>query len=162
MKKTMLWVVMAVIAIMLMVAFDLSLSPTEPIVLADNIAPNALFVCPVSTDSVWVDISNGLNQVRTWVVIGLLFAVFLLIAIWSWALYQNLLKDKFDRASFKGPWGYTKFLFWAIIVVVMLMKTPDSYRLVEISGARGNWVLCDNNTPGAHAAPISKIHYKKH
>ena len=69
--------------------------------------------------------------------------------LWMWALYQNLLKDKFNRDSFKKPWMFTKFLFWAIVIMTVLMKTPDYFRAIEIDGARGQYVLCESSTPGA-------------
>lgn len=157
MKPTMMFAIMMVTAIVLMISFDISLSPNAPIVLNDTVAPNALFVCPV-TKSIWTDIASGIGVLRRPLLIGLFFAIMILTAVWSWALYQNLLKDKFDRGTYKNPWAYTKLLFWASIVVFMLIRTPDSFRTVHIDGANGDWVLCDNNTPGARAVHADKVH----
>ena len=157
MKPTMMFAIMMLTAIVLMVSFDISLSSNTPIVLQDAVAPNALFVCPV-TDSVWTKIAAGLAHAKRPLVIGFVFAAMILAAVWSWALYQNLLKDKFDRGAYKNPWAFTKLLFWAAVIVFMLVRTPDSFRLVHIDGANGDWVLCDNNTPGARAVHADKVH----
>ena len=58
----------------------------------------------------------------------------------------------------KRPWAATKLLFWALVIVLMLVKTPNYFRTVYVDGARGEWVLCESNTPGARAATASKIH----
>lgn len=157
MKPTMMFAIIMLAVIVLMVSFNVSLSPNAPIVLNDAVAPNALFVCPV-TDSFWTQVAGGLSQVKRPLVIAFFFAVMILIAVWSWALYQNLLKDKFDRGSFKKAWGFTKLLFWATIIMHILIHTPDSFRTVHIDGANGEWVLCDNNTPGARAVHANKVH----
>lgn len=157
MKPTMMFAVIMVTAIVLMVSFNITLSPNTPIVLNDTIAPNALFVCPV-TDSGWIQVADGLGHFTRPLVIALFFAMMILTAVWSWALYQNLLKDKFNRDSFKNPWAFTKWLFWAAIIVFMLIRTPDSFRTVHIDGANGAWVLCDNNTPGARAVHADSVH----
>ena len=94
----MMFAIMMVTAIVLMISFDISLSPNAPIVLNDTVAPNALFVCPV-TKSIWTDIASGIGVLRRPLLIGLFFAIMILTAVWSWALYQNLLKDKFDSSN---------------------------------------------------------------
>lgn len=157
MKPTMMFVIIMITAIVLMVSFDISLSPTSPIVLNEAVAPNALFVCPV-VDSSWTRIAAGIGQFTRPLLIGLFFSVMILTAVWSWALYQNLLKDKFDRGAYKNPWAFTKLLFWAAVIVFMLIRTPDSFRVVHLDGGAGTWVLCDNNTPGAKAVYADKVH----
>ncbi len=157
MKPTMMFAVIMLTVIVLMVAFDISFAPHATIAVSDSVAPNALFVCPV-TDSMWTSVSAGLSRFTRPLVISLFFAIMILLAVWSWALYQNLLKDKFNRDSFKNPWAFTKLLFWAAIIVFMLVRTPDSFRTVHLDGASGNWVLCDNNSPGARAVHANKVH----
>ncbi|MEE1030177.1 MAG: hypothetical protein UIC65_04085 [Alphaproteobacteria bacterium] len=157
MKPTMMFTVIMITAIVLMVSFGISLGPNTPIALNDAVAPNALFVCPVK-DSGWTQIAAGIGQFTRPLVISLFFAIMILAAVWGWALYQNLLKDKFDRGSYKNPWAFTKLLFWAAIIVFMLIKTPDYFRIVHLDGDNGAWVLCDNNTPGARAVHANKVH----
>ena len=77
---------------------------------------------------------------------------------WGWQLYQNMLSDKFKRDSFKNIWGYTKLAFWAGVIVLLIVATPNSFRRVEITGAGNNWVLCDGNTPGARAVRADAVH----
>ncbi len=156
MKPTMIFAIMALTAIVLMVAFDISLSPHSAIQLSADISTNALYVCPIK-ESVWTSIAQGLGMVTKPLTIGLVFALMILSAFWSWALYQNLLKDKFDRGAYKTPWGATKLLFWACVILMLLIKTPDYYRTVHLEGADGNWVLCDSNTPGAQAVHANKV-----
>lgn len=157
MKPTMMFAVIMVTAIVVMVSFNISLAPNAPIILNDTVAPNALFVCPV-TDSIWTQIAAGIGRFARPLKIALFFSIMILIAVWLWALYQNLLKDKFDRGAYKNPWAFTKLLFWASIIVFMLIRTPDSFRIVHLDGNNGTWVLCDNNTPGAKAVHADKVH----
>lgn len=78
--------------------------------------------------------------------------------MWSWALYQNLLKDKFVRDAYKTPWEFTKLLFWAVVIITMLTMTPNHFRTVHLDGASGDWILCDNNTPGARVVRADSVH----
>lgn len=157
MKPTMLFAIILMTSIALMSAFNITLSPTEPINLAADVAQNALYVCPVK-DSTWTTIANAMSHFKRPMTIGFFFAVILLCFAWAWALYQNLLKDKFVRDAYKTPWSATKLLFWATIIISMITFTPDYYRTVHITGARGDWVLCENNTPGARAVNANAVH----
>ncbi|MDW2958487.1 MAG: hypothetical protein R8M37_01595 [Alphaproteobacteria bacterium] len=159
MKPTMLFAIILMISIVLMTSFNLTLSPTESLTVSAAMSPQALYVCP-DTDSFWTPLSDGLVQLRRPIIIGFIFVGILLVFIWGWALYQNLLKDKFSRDTYKKPWGFTKLAFWAIIIVSMLMSTPNHYRMVRIDGAPGDWVLCENNTPGAKVVRASAVHAK--
>ena len=160
MKQTMMFAIMATVAIILMVAFDVRLNPNAVPVSVGDIPPNALFVCPVG-ESAWTSAAHMLMNIKKPIQIGLVFATLVLISVWAWALYQNLLKDKFDRGVYKNPWGYTKLLFWACVVVFMLMKTPDSFRFVHVDGLTGDWVLCDATSKNARMENINKIHDMK-
>ena len=157
MKPTMLFAIILMTSIALMSAFNITLSPTEPINLAADVAQNALYVCPVK-DSVWTTIANAMSNFKRPMTIGFFFALTLLCFAWAWALYQNLLKDKFVRDAYKTPWSATKLLFWATVIISMITFTPDYYRTVHITGARGDWVLCENNTPGARAVNANAVH----
>lgn len=156
MKPTMLFAIIMMTIIVLMTVFNITLSPTAPIKLAENVAQNAMYVCPI-TDNTWTEIATALSQFKRPLIIGFFFAIILLCFAWSWALYQNLLKDKFVRDAYKTPWAATKMLFWATVIMLMILKTPDHYRTVHVNGANGNWVLCENNTPGARAAPAKNV-----
>lgn len=159
MKPTMLFAIILMISIILMTSFNLTLLPTEPLTVSATMSPQALYVCPVG-DSFWVSLSDGIAQFKKPILIGFVFVFILLIFIWIWALYQNLLKDKYSRDTYKKPWSFTKFAFWAGIVAMMLISTPDYYRAVKIDGVPGDWVLCENNTPGAKAVRASAVHAK--
>ena len=84
-----------------------------------------------------------------------------LIVVWAWAMYQSLLKDKFNRDKFIKPWSYTKMLFWAIMIVYILMMTPNYFRTVHVSGSTSNWDMCDGTMPGAKAVRASMVEPKK-
>lgn len=157
MKPTMMFAVMMIAVIILMASFDLSFAPNVPLKLSESVSPNALFVCP-ATDSFWTQLSDGFQILKKPALITFLFSIMLLIVVWSWALYQNLLKDKFNRDAFKKPWEYTKLCFWAGMIVLLLLYTPNHFRTVHITGVQGNWVLCENNTPGARPVRASAVH----
>ncbi len=159
MKPTMLFAIILMISIILMTSFNLTLLPTEPLTVSASMSPQALYVCPAG-DSFWDALANGISQFKKPISIGFVFVFILLIFIWVWALYQNLLKDKYSRDTYKKPWGFTKLAFWAGIIVMILMSTPNHYRTVKIDGAPGDWVLCENNTPGAQAVRASAVHAK--
>jgi hypothetical protein len=157
MKPTMMFAIIMLAVIVLMVSFNVSLSPNAPIVLNDAVAPNALFVCP-ATSNTWDMLANGLGQFTKPLIIAFFFAVILLCFSWAWAMYQNLLKDKFVRDAFKKPWAATKMLFWALVVVLLLVKTPNYFRTVHVDGTNTNWVMCESNTPGARAVRADAVH----
>ena len=83
--------------------------------------------------------------------------IIVLLFAWGWALYQNLLKDKFNADVYKNPWGITKIVFWAVIIAVLLVKTPNYFRRVDVRGHGNNWVLCENTSEGAKAAPYKMV-----
>ena len=156
MKNTMLWVIMFMIAIILMVSFDISLTPNQPVQVPLAARANALYVCPAASE-MWDAISNGIMPFKRYINITIIFSGLILLAIWGWALYQNLLKDKFNRDSFKKPWGATKFFFWCVITIYILVMTPNYFRTVHITGSNQDWVLCENNTPGARPVRANAV-----
>ena len=157
MKPTMLFAIMAMISIVLMAGFGLTLGPSDAIRLSTQNAANALYVCPADSGA-WASVAGNIHPFARVVSIVFIFCIVLLIFSWSWALYQNLLKDKFNRDSFKQPWGYTKMLFWAGVIALMLFYTPNHFRSVRVTGLQGDWVLCQNNTPGTQAVRASAVH----
>lgn len=157
MKPTMLYAIVLLVSIILMTAFDISLSPTVSVAVSDSVAPNALYVCPAASTT-WDTLSRGFSQFTRPLIIGFLFAAMLLIFSWAWALYQNLLKDKFVRDAFKQPWAFTKLFFWAIVAVYILVMTPNYFRGVRLDGASGEWVLCDSDSPGRRVVRAESVH----
>lgn len=156
MKPTMLFVVVLLTSIILMTVFNITLLPTTPITLPPDAAANALYVCPAASNT-WDMLSQGMVLFKKPLIIGFFFAVILLCFSWSWAMYQNLLKDKFVRDTFKTPWSLTKMLFWFVVIVLLLIKTPNYFRRVEVVGTNTNWILCENNTPGAQAVRADAV-----
>lgn len=157
MKPTMLFAIVLLTAIILMTSFDIQLSPTQPLVVAPEAAPTTLYVCPAASKT-WDMLAQAFGQFTRPLIIGFFFAVILLCFSWAWAMYQNLLKDKFVRDAFKTPWAATKLLFWAVVILSMLAFTPNYFRSVRVDGTNGNWVLCENNTPGARAVRSDTVH----
>ena len=157
MKPTMMFAIILMTSIILMTVFNITLSPTEPLAVSATVAPNALYVCPAASNT-WDLLAQGFALFTKPLVIGFFFAVIILVFMWSWALYQNLLKDKFGRDAYKNPWAFTKLLFWAVVIITMLTMTPNYFRTVHLTGASGNWVLCENNTPGARAVRADSVH----
>ena len=157
MKPTLLYAIIMLVAIVLMTTFGFSLSPDTTVAVSASDAPNTLYVCS-AVSSVWDDLANGMIQLKRPLVIGFIFALMILIFLWLWALYQNLLKDKFMRDAFKTPWGLTKLYFWGIVIILMLMLTPNYFRSVRVDGMNRPQVLCESNTPGARPVPAESVH----
>jgi len=149
MKPTMLFAVVLITAIILASSFGLHVMPINPLYnLTQDVAANALYVCPVESSS-WDSIARALRPMIMYVNIIFFFSLMLLLFSWGWALYQNLLKDSFKQDAFKGPWAFTKLLFWASILFYILVWTPNHYKNVHVQGAKGEWVLCEQNSTGA-------------
>ena len=159
MKKSMLSAIILLTIIVLMASFDLSLDGSAPVQLADNIKGNALFVCP-ATNSFWDQISAEFSFFRNYILMGFFFATIILAFMWGWGLYQNLLKDSFNKDAFSKPWGFTKLLFWAAVIMVLILNTPNRYRTVEVTGKTGDYVLCENTSPGAVIVRSDLVHRK--
>ena len=157
MKPIMLYAIIAVAAIAIVAGFGFQLGSTEMPELSESMAANVLFVCPAQSTT-WDSIAFALRPFLRYIVGGAFFVVVLLMFGWGWQLYQNMLSDKFKRDSFKNIWGYTKLAFWAGVIVLLIVATPNSFRRVEITGAGNNWVLCDGNTPGARAVRADAVH----
>lgn len=156
MKPTMILTITAITAIILLSSFDLTLMPTTPVKIPESMLANALYVCPAQ-ETTWDTLATGMVQLEKILIPIMIFATTMLVTAWCWALYQNLLKDKFARDSYKKPWASTKLLFWAIVAMTMLTRTPNYFRSVSVTGVRGEWVLCENNTPGAKAVHANAV-----
>lgn len=157
MKQAMMWAIMAMIAIILMASFGFHLGGAPDVVtVPGNISGTELYVCPVASNA-WDSISVAMRPFTRGLVIIYSFVVMVLVALWGWAMYQNLLKDKFDSKSFVNAWKFTKLTFWAGLILLILVKTPNYYRTVHLAGDGTAVVLCENNTPNALAVPASSV-----
>ena len=147
MKPTMIFALAMLTLVVLMASFGVHFGDVAPTVHVspDNLG-NALYICPAASNG-WDSAAHMLRTIRTPLLIMLFFAAFMLAFAWGWGLYQNLLKDKFNKNAFLKPWGFTKLLFWAVVIVMLVMNTPNRYRTVHVRNFPGNYVLCENNTP---------------
>lgn len=157
MKPIMLFSVILIAAIILAASFGLHIMPIEPLYnLAPDVAGGALYVCPAAS-ATWDAVAQGIRPYLNYINMFFFFAIMLLLFGWGWSLYQNLLKDKFEQNAFKNVWGFTKALFWGVVVVALLATTPNYFRTVSIVGAPGKYVLCESNTPGALPVKASAV-----
>lgn len=159
MKKQMMSAIILLTIIILMASFDFSLDGTPPIEVPTDIQGRALFVCPAAS-SFWDSIAAGFSFFTRYVLMGFYFATIVLAFMWGWALYQNLLKDSFNKDAFTKPWGFTKLLFWSGIILLLVFNTPNRYRMVEVSDMPGEWVLCESTSAGAVAVSADSVHAK--
>ncbi len=157
MKPTMLFAIVMLAAIVLISSFGLQFAATTPISVPENMAGSVLYVCPMAS-STWDSVAKSLEPFVRPITVGFFFAAMLLMFSWGWALYQNLLKDSFKRESFKNPWAFTKMWFWAGIIILLAVATPNHFRAVHLSGVPDQYVLCDNDTPGARAVRADAVH----
>ncbi len=149
MKPTMVTAICLLTAIIIVSSFELQLDPVDVSTqIPDAVAANILYVCPVAS-TIWDPISAGFTQFAKFFKVLLAGCVMILSFSWGWALYQNLLKDKFDGDKYKQPWGLTKILFWAVVIIFMLMMTPNYFRTVHVNGINKDFVLCEVGDEGA-------------
>ena len=158
MKPTMIFTIVMMIIIILMTAFDVHFGANVPLDVAPDKMAHTLFVCPVEQGGIWAIFSTMLKRATKPITIGFSFAILMLMFSWGWALYQNLLKDKFSRDVYKNPWAFTKMTFWALVAVLLAAATPTYFRTVKVEGSNEKWVLCENNSPRAVAVPAEKVH----
>ncbi|MBO4480703.1 MAG: hypothetical protein J5742_03735 [Alphaproteobacteria bacterium] len=159
MKKPMISAIVFLTIVILMASFGFSLDGTPPMVLPESIRGSALFVCPANSDF-WDAMATGFGQFHRYILIGFFFGAIILAFAWGWALYQNLLQDKFKREDFAKPWAFTKLLFWAGVAILIILHTPNHYRRLEIRGTTGDWVICDNTSTDVRAVPINLVETK--
>ena len=136
--------------IILAASFNMNFGGNAPVALPAGVNPDSvLYVCPLAKDGGFVQFSAALHAVGRYVYLGFAFMVLVLVFSWGWALYQNLLKDKFSADAYKNPWGLTKVVFWMAVISFVLFKTPDYFRRVDIRGRGTDWVFCENTSVGA-------------
>ena len=150
MKSTMVTAICLLTAIIIVSSFGLQLDPVDvSSQIPDAVAANILYVCPVES-TIWDPIAAGFSQFSKFFKVLLAACLIVLSFSWGWAFYQNLLKDKFDGDKYKQPWGLTKMLFWAVVVIFMLMMTPNYFRTVHVNGISKDFILCEVGDEGAY------------
>ena len=156
MKPSMVFSIVALIAIVVAASFGVQLSPVTPRTVPESVMGTELYVCP-ATGNNWDLFASAVAPFNHYIVIAFFAVVIMLMFVWGWALYQNLLNDKFKPDLFAKAWRPTKFVFWAGVILLVATMTPNHFRRVHINGASGEWVLCENNTPGARAVRASAV-----
>lgn len=145
----MLFSIIFMTAIILASSFGLRIMDVAPFPLPNNVDPGqVLYVCPAASNW-WDQVAAAIRPYYLYINMFFFFMVMLLVFFWGWALYQNLLKDKFDKGAYTKIWGFTKSVFWLAVAVVLLVWTPNHFRSVQINGSPESWVFCESNTPGA-------------
>ena len=148
MKPIMLLTIVLIAAIVLASSFGLQIMPLTPVTIPAGAADAALYVCPAASQT-FATIADGIRPYTHYIIMIFFFIILLLMFSWGWALYHNLLEDKFKADAYKKPWAVTKVTFWAGMIVILLTATPNHFRTVQITGAPGHWVLCMPNDTGA-------------
>ena len=138
-------------------AFNMNLDGRTSVKLRAGIdSANVLYICPID-NTTWTGISSSLHTLSRYASIAFLFFGIVLFFSWGWALYQNLLKDKFVEDAYKMPWALTKGFFWVLIAFTILVVTPNHYRSVQVRGQDTPWVLCDSNSAWARAVDYRAV-----
>ena len=148
-KPGLLFAISVFTIIIVAVSFNFNLGANAPVKLRNGINPdNVLYVCNAASD-MWDRVSQGLHFLAGFAPLFFSFVGIVLLFSWGWALYQNLLKDKFIDEAYKNPWDLTKIFFWIAVVFTVFYMTPNHFRQVEVRGSEEQWVLCDNTSEGA-------------
>jgi len=141
--------ILAIIAIIVASSFGLHIFPTAPIHnLPDSALNIALFVCPEANETFDL-IAQQLSYIQGSLTIVFFFVFMIWIAMLGWALYQNLLQDKFVEKNWQSIMFLGKTLFWITIIITLLMHSPNHFRRVNLRGATGDFVLCESNNPAS-------------
>ena len=156
-KPGLLFAVVVFAIIILAASFNMNLGGNAPVHLKAGVNPDTiLYVCPIG-ESNWDTFATAFSMWRQQIYMFFVFAMIVLLFSWGWALYQNLLKDKFSDDVYKNPWGLTKMFFWAGVVCTVLAMTPNYYRRVHVNGNNQQWVLCENTSEGARPVRASAV-----
>ena len=158
-KPGLLFAVCLLAIIVLATAFGFNFGGDATVQLRAGVNPDSvLYICPLA-DDIWDSFASALSMGRRYIYIGFCFAGIILLFSWGWALYQNLVKDKFSADAYKNPWGLTKMFFWAAVICVILVMTPNYFRKVHVhvNGHDSEWVLCDNTSTDARAVNADAV-----
>ena len=162
MNKGLLITVSVLAIIILATAFDFNFGGNTAVHLRSGINPDdVLYICPVA-DNVWDSFAEVMTLGKKYIYIGFSFAGIVLLFSWCWALYQNLVKDKFSADAYKNPWGLTKLFFWAGVICIILTMTPNYFRTVHVRlrWQETSWVLCENTSDGARAVNAKAVYLR--
>ena len=154
-----LWVLFA-IAIIIVSNYNFQLMPGKPVILPDSAKGFALFVCPAA-DAGFEEAARQLGMFKDILFIVFMFLLMLWAAITGWTLYQSLLKDKFEKKSYELPIFLGKFLLFAFMIAMVVLKTPNYFRTIQLAGSDDKWVLCESDTPGARAVKKDAVSVKR-
>ena len=158
-KPGLLFAVSMLALIILAVVFDLNFGGNAPVQLRPGVNPDdVLYVCPILEDS-WSQFAEALSFGRKYIMMFFAFALIVLSFSWGWALYQNLLKDKFNADVYKNPWELTKIFFWGAVIVTVLSMTPNYFRTVNVNigGNETKAVLCESTSENARAVNAQTV-----
>lgn len=148
----MLFSIFAMAAIILAASFGLRIIDVAPGTLPAGVdSATVLYVCPAAT-GFFDSFATAIRPMVRYINMGSLFSLILLAASWSWALYQGMLADKFQREKFANSWFLTKVWFWIMIVTILLTNTPNFFRRVEVNGMPGQYIMCD--ATATNAVPV--------
>ena len=159
MKPGLLLSAIALVTIIVVASFGLRILPPDAIVpLPDSANPgDFLWVCP-SAHPYFDRIALFFSNIQTQMNIAFFFGLLFVILAFAWALYQNLLKDKFEPKPYETAWFFTKVLFWIAVVATVLMHAPNHYRTVKIDGRTGTFVTCNMGEKNAEPVPETAVH----
>jgi len=159
-KPGLLFTVCVLAMIILATSFNMNFGSNPPVRLPNGVKPdNVLYVCPIAS-SVWDSLATAFRYFSKYAYVLLSFAVIVLMFSWGWALYQNLLKDKFNADAYKNSWDLTKVIFWMAVVVTIFFMTPNHFRRVDVKGSKSQWVLCENTSTGAKAVKSGFVTFR--
>lgn len=150
-----LWVLLA-IGIIVASTNHIQLMHIKPLALPESMASQALFVCP-AFDPGAASSAVSAQKLKGGFQILFMFGVILWIAVTGWTFYQSLLKDKFEKKSWDLPIFFAKMIIFGTILLTIILNSPNHYRTVYVNGSNSEWVLCENNTPGARAVKADAL-----
>ncbi len=156
MKPSMIFAIVMLTAIVVASSFGVQMMPNPPVQIPASAAGTELYVCHAASTT-WDLVARTFRPFTHYIVILFFFCAMILLFNWGWAMYQNLLADKFNRKSFSNPWKFTKFFFWVVVLFAIASATPNHFKTVHIRGAAGDWVLCERDTPGAAAVRADAV-----
>ena len=154
-KPGLLFSISLLAVIVIAASFNMELGGANPVRLRAGVNPdNVLYVCPINISG-WDTAASMITAASKYFYMAFIFFFIVLLFSWGWALYQNLLKDKFSADVYTNPWSLTKIFFWSAVICFVLAKTPNYFREVRVQNT--NYVLCENNSVGARAVSARAV-----
>ncbi len=157
MKPELKPLIFALVAMIVVVVFNLQIDSIKPVhPLAENLAAQALYVCPVASNF-FDGFAAGIAPMVKYLPMFLLFMVLFIMLLAGYAFYQNLVKDKFVQKDFDNVKSMTYIVIFLGILGLLLVKTPNHYRTVYVDGLTTKFVLCEENDPKSRPVYSNKI-----